>query len=292
MIYDPVRRVYIENGRVLTPAEVRQHIEDFIDSEQKQVETESKKVLAVTLALAVFFSFLRDRIRYWHSVTGVVAYGGQSQMNLERWKRINEKVQSELGFLDKFQVDAEKGLVATRNLAAQAASAVEANDAVPSGLEAVVQREVHAALLTDAASRPTAVREAVKTALADSIPTETAETVATEVAKDLVESTRMSELIWGQVESRSRMYTDAAYSTYINSEKDRESDLGAIGVRRVCEEDDASCDDCVAAATDEYVGMDEIADIGTLTCLNNCRCYYEFELFNVEPLTIDREIYA
>lgn len=292
MIFDPKRRAYINKGRVVPASDVRDQLEEFITEQKDEVDRESKKVLAGTLALAVFFSWLKDKIKSWHSISGVIAYGGQSQMNLERWKRINEKVQSELGFLDKFQVDAEKGLVATRNLAAQAASAVEANDAVPSGLEAVVQREVHAALLTDAASRPTAVREAVKTALADSIPTETAETVATEVAKDLVESTRMSELIWGQVESRSRMYTDAAYSTYINSEKDRESDLGAIGVRRVCEEDDASCDDCVAAATDEYVGMDEIADIGTLTCLNNCRCYYEFELFNVEPLTIDREIYA
>lgn len=292
MIYDPTKRAYVENGRVLTPAEVRAHIEDFITSEQAQVDTESKKVLAGTLALAAFFLFLRDKVRQWHSVTGMVAYGGQGQMNLERWKRINEKVQSELGFLDKFQVEAEKGLVATRDLASHAASIVEADESVPAGLEAVVEREVQVALLTDAASRPVAVREAVKSALADSIPTEMAEEVAVQVATDLAESARMSDLIWGQVESRSKMYPSASYSTYINSEKDRESDSGAIGVRRVCEEDEASCDECVAAATDEYVSMDEITDIGTLTCLNNCRCYYEFELFNVEPLTIDREIYA
>jgi len=45
-------------------------------------------------------------------------------------------------------------------------------------------------------------------------------------------------------------------------------------------------------ATEEYVGLAEIVDIGSAECLGNCRCWPEFEYLNVEPLEIERFIYA
>lgn len=292
MIFDPKTRQFISKGRAIPRSEIHAQLEEFITEEKDSVDQESKKVLAGTLAPAAFFSFLRDKIKHWHSIAGVIAYGGQSQMNLERWKRINEKVQSELAFLDKWQVEAERGLVSTHALANKAASLVEADSQIPSGLETVVRREVQKSLLTDAASRPSAIRDAVVEALADSVSLDVAETVAAEVTKDLLESERMSDLIWGSLSSRGRMYTDGLYGTYETSVKYRESDNGAVGVRRNCENDAASCDECVTLATDEYVGLDEITDIGDATCLSNCRCVLEFSYLNVEPLEIDRNIYA
>lgn len=293
MIFDPKARQFISKGRVIPKSEIHAQLEEFIEEEKQEVDRQAGKVLAGTLALGAFFSWLRGKVKGWHSVAGVIAYGGQSQMNVERWKRINEKVQKELSFLDKWQVEAERGFLATRSLASKAASLVEVDTAIPSGLEAVVKREIQSALMVDAASRPAAIREAIVEALSDSVSRETVEKVAGEVAKDLLESERMKELIWGSLQSRGKMYPESIYGTYENSVKSREVDSGAVGVRRVCLEDPASCEDCPALATEEYVSMEEITDIGDgSACLSNCRCEFEFSYLNVEPLVIDREIYT
>lgn len=98
--------------------------------------------------------------------------------------------------------------------------------------------------------------------------------------------------ITDQVANRAGMYANAAYSTYENQVKEREADTGVILGRRVCEEDQNSCDACVDAATTEYMPLGELSDIGSLTCLNNCRCTIEFNYEGVEPITIDRAVYA
>lgn len=95
-----------------------------------------------------------------------------------------------------------------------------------------------------------------------------------------------------QVANRAGMYANAAYSTYENQTKERESDAGVILGRRVSEEDERSCDACIEAATTEYMPLAELPDIGSLTCLNNCRCTIEFNYEGVEPISIDRAVYA
>lgn len=78
------------------------------------------------------------------------------------------------------------------------------------------------------------------------------------------------------VENRAGMYADAAYSTFENNVMAREFDEGVRMGRRVCEEDGASCEACVEAGSTYFSSLDEIPEIGTLECLNNCRCYIEF----------------
>ena len=85
----------------------------------------------------------------------------------------------------------------------------------------------------------------------------------------------------GFVPSRARMYADAAYSTFENNTMAREFDSGVTMGRRVCPEDDASCEECVSAADTFFSSLGDIPEIGTLQCLNNCRCYIEY----AEPLT-------
>lgn len=89
------------------------------------------------------------------------------------------------------------------------------------------------------------------------------------------------ELTEGVV-NRAGMYPNAAYSTYENQVAKREADNGVLMGRRVCESDGASCDECDAAATEEFIPLEEITDIGSLTCLNNCRCEIEFEQHGIE----------
>lgn len=76
----------------------------------------------------------------------------------------------------------------------------------------------------------------------------------------------------GFVTSRAVMYADAAYSTYVNNVTAREFDNGVTMGRRVCEEDTESCEECIDAASTYFVPLDELPEIGSLQCLNNCRC--------------------
>lgn len=285
MRYDPQLRAYTDNNIPVDSATVRNHIEDYIDSEKDEVEREANRVLTGAITLASFFTFLRGKIHNWHSNAATVAYGGESRMSTERWLRVNDLIETQLDYLDKWQVAAEQG----ERLTASLVSKVAGNDAIPAGLDIVVRREVEAALMTsDAATRGAAVREAVVTATADSV----GEEVAAVIASEAVTVTEAADLPWASLASRGRMYPDATFATFENSVRQRETDAGAVGVRRVCFEDPASCEDCPALATEEYVSLSDIADIGDAQCLTNCRCYYEFQYLGVDPLEIDREIYA
>jgi hypothetical protein len=81
--------------------------------------------------------------------------------------------------------------------------------------------------------------------------------------------------------SRASMYADAPYGTYENNVMAREFDAGVRMGRRVCEEDTASCEECVEAASTYFSELADIPEIGTLQCLGNCRCFIEY----AEPIT-------
>jgi hypothetical protein len=85
----------------------------------------------------------------------------------------------------------------------------------------------------------------------------------------------------GFVPNRAGMYADAAYSTFANNEMAREFDNGVTMGRRICPDDEASCSECPDAATEEFIPLDDIPEIGSLQCLNNCRCSLEFSTVEV-----------
>lgn len=208
MRWDAKKRRYLDShGRVMTAQEVRKEVDDYVESEQKVVDSKAKDVLLGTITLAAFFTWMDSRIETWHKVTGAIAYGGKAQMTPERWARIEKQIESEKEFLRGFK----------------------------------------------------------------------AETI-------------METLTAEGLANRAGLYTEAAYSTYENNVAQREADFGITTARRICEEDERSCDECVAAATEEYLPLGEVSDIGSLTCMNNCRCYFEFNVEGVEPLRIDATI--
>lgn len=105
---------------------------------------------------------------------------------------------------------------------------------------------------------------------------------------EVAEATELTE----GVVNRAGMYPNAAYSTYENQVVQREADNGVTLGRRITEEDQNVCDGCMAAATEEYLPLGELLDIGAAECLNNCRCTIEFSYQGVEPLSIERDVYA
>lgn len=279
MKWDTDRRRYVdESGRVMREAEVRQHIDEFIVHEQKEVERQTEKLFIGALTLPAFFEFLRHKITSWHSVAGSTAYGGPDQMSGEQWSRVNSKILSELEFLAGFQREAETSFAVAESIAADVVRSLE----IPAGLESLVQERVTEALVRAAPSEAATVgRQAVAESLADS--------GASEVAAS-IQSVNADGLIGGTIPNRSKMYADAAYATYENNVSGRESDAGAMGVRRVSEEDDDSCEECPDLAVDDYVLFEEIRDIGDTPCGGRCRCFFEFSYEGIEPLTVDRRL--
>lgn len=282
------RRFVDPSGRVIPKAEVRRHIDDYITEEQKEVDRESQKLLLGVVSLAAFFEFMREKIQAWHGITGSIAYGGHDQMTPERWARIEAKVQSEIDYLAGFQQAAEESYAATQTVAADVVKSIA--DQIPAGLETVVEERVAKALAVAAPSEAEAViQDAIENVLADSVGAEEAALIADAVVIDKA-SVILDQLMGATIPSRASMYADAAYPTYENNVAAREADAGVTLARRVCEEDEASCDECVAAATEEYLPLDEVSDIGSLTCMSNCRCSYEFSYEGVEPINIDQTV--
>jgi hypothetical protein len=113
MIWDAVQRRYEDsNGRALTPAEIKKHIQDFIKSEQALITKEAERLTSDEITVAEFFAFMRQKITAIHQIAGTVAYGGEAQMTRERQRRINEKILSELEYLNEFEVQAERSFAA------------------------------------------------------------------------------------------------------------------------------------------------------------------------------------
>lgn len=210
MRWDAKKRRYVDdNGKVISSRAVRKEVADHVEHEKEITKSKARQLIASTITVGGFFSFMTSKIEDWHKLTGRIAYGGVPRMTPEREARIAEIIATQLDYLKGFKADVEQ-----------------------------------AAELTS------------------------------------------------QVENRAGMYADAAYSTYENSVKQREADAGVLSGRRICEEDAASCDECVSAASSEYMPLDELSDIGSLQCLNNCRCTIEFNYHGIEPLTVNRPTYA
>jgi hypothetical protein len=77
----------------------------------------------------------------------------------------------------------------------------------------------------------------------------------------------------GRIDSRAGLYIDSAVVDYENEVIAREKDAGVATVVWICADDEASCEDCVDAAG-EYP-IDEVPALGSLSCVNNCRCTIE-----------------
>jgi hypothetical protein len=268
MIFDPVKRRYIDGSHVLTPKEVRARIDEWIQSEQEQVDQEARAFLeqqksnlataAKLLAISSFFAFLANKIRNWHSVAGVLSYGGEAQMNPSRWQRIGQKIDSELTYLRGFEDSVKNSRLAT--------------DAITRGISQISTTitEAHISQIESAVidTSPGEVAKVLEQILVDTVK---AEDIAAVIPRDVVDG-----LAWGEIPGRAGMYAESLYATYENNVVAREVDNGASLGRRVCEEDDQSCDACVEAASTYFEPVEAIPEIGSLTCMTNCRCYFEY----------------
>lgn len=285
MEWDARRRVYVRpDDSIVSPAELRQLIEDYIEREKVEIDDQAQLLIAGTITAVFFFDWLRDKIKEVHGAAGLVAYGGESEMNHERWTRIGEKVTTETAYVAGFEQEFLASEKIAEELVAEAVSLLEFSGT---------------SLSSETIS---AIEDLIRsTAPASDIPI-VAETLAEQIAVDAAEvkavftevstAERIGQLIFGQTPVRSQLYMEAVYGTHENSTKEREADAGVTLGRRVSEEDQASCDGCIQAATEEYVPLDEILDIGEAECMSNCRCVVEFSYEGVEPLNIERSIYA
>jgi hypothetical protein len=263
-----LRRYEDKNGKPIPPQQIRDYIEDFILAQKEDIDrehTQMMKGLASGILIAGFFSFMREKVKEMHGAAGVIAYGGEDQMNPKRWDRIGEKIASEVAYLKGFN-----------------AAVLEARQTT----DEILHRVSLVAELTG-------VEEAIlTTAPSQLVPA--IETIAGEAAADVVTTAEplFDTLIWGEVGSRARMYADATYGTHENEMRAREMVAGVLRGRRVTEGDNRVCDGCEAAASDEYVPLEDLLDIGEAECLTLCRCTIEFDYAGIEPLSVDREVYA
>lgn len=202
--YDKRRRIYIDrNGVRLTDREIREALDEYIDSVQAGMARQVTKYTAGELTTADLFRSLENEVIALHGASGSIAYGGLAQMDFEKWSRIESRLVSELGYLNQFRGDVQ--------LAAQA-----------------------------------------------------------------------GELSAEGIANRAGLYGEAAYAEYMNQVVEREADHGVTLGRRICEQDGTSCDDCVDAATEDFIPLEDIPEIGSLQCMSNCRCEIEFQVGDVE----------
>lgn len=265
MIWDARRRVYVRpDGSIVSPAELRRLIETYIGTQKLEIENEWDDVLIAGASpplITRFFQYLREKIRTMHGAAGLTAYG--NEMNPERWARISGKVASEIAYADEF----ERAVSRSREVADDLIEAMAVR--APAVASEIIERTI-------LANPPSRLAEALSS-----------------VAEVQVEQRPVwDEMIWGQVGSRARLYADSVYATHENSVRDREQDAGVIRGRRVTEGDDSVCPGCEAAASDEYVPLGELLDIGDADCMTRCRCTIEFDYHGIEPLTIERGVYA
>lgn len=290
MRFDPKKRRYVNSdGHVVPPSHVRKEVIGYIAQEQERAKREAGKLLNGTTSLSAFFIFMRSKVEAWHNVAGSIAYGGKAQLDGERRARIAAKVKSEKAFLKDFEDQTRRSFAAARSIASQVAQTVEAipvkamSERLTPAMKAKVEKRVLAKLLT---SSPSDAERNARRAVAEAVEDEGLELSASSVSID--ESTA-AELIGGTIINRAGMYPEAAYATFQNNVMAREFDSGVTLGRRICAEDQASCEECVGAANDsaEFVPLDDLDEIGSLTCMNNCRCEFEFSLEGVEFATSD-----
>ena len=79
----------------------------------------------------------------------------------------------------------------------------------------------------------------------------------------------------GRFQARCIMYGVAGHGTYEESVRRRETDNGARWERRVTSIAE-NCNACLEAADEGWVPIGTLPPIGSLTCLVNCLCHFEY----------------
>jgi hypothetical protein len=291
--FDPKQRRYInEQGHPLSPAQVRKEVNDYITGEKEQTQAKAQQLLNGNISLTSFFMYLKTRVEAWHEVAGSIAYGGKAQLDPERRARIKAKTDSELKYLREFQKQAKASFEAARKIASSVASQLEAepiksfSGKLTVSMRAKIQKRVFEDLLE---ANPSEAEQVTRNAVNAVLEGIEARLIAESIS---VATDQAADLIGGTIPTRAGMYADAAYSTFQNNEAAREFDSGVRLGRRVCEEDGSSCDECVDAADTFFAPLDELPEIGSLQCINNCRCFFEYAepdalTLNAQPL-VDR----
>lgn len=281
MTWNPEARQYEDAyGNAIPPAQVREWIDSFIANSQSEIDDESDNLLSGAITTAAFFAFLGSLITSMHIASSLIACGGEDEMNSTCWSRLDQKLSSELAYLEAFREKVVEAEIVTESLASFVTNTTAPGRA---GVSEAVASAIRAEGRADIAATVGSALESVGV-------TESGIEVGAVIDSF---GARIQDIIWGEVNGRAVSYPHAAYSTYENSVKSRETDAGAIGVAYVCENDESSCEDCPTFDTNgEYVSMEEVTDIGAGACGVRCRCSYLFQYLNVEPLEIDREIYA
>lgn len=273
MRWDSKKRRYVDShGHVIPAREVRKEVIGYVAQEQDRAKREAEKLLSGLISLSAFFAFMRSRIEAWHTVSGSIAYGGAAQLDTERRARIAAKVNSEKAYLNEFEDQVRRSFAAADKIASQVVENLEVaptkamNEKLTPTQKKKVEKRVRAALLTAA---PSEAKAKAKRAVREVIEDEGLSLVAESVS---VSESLASDLIGGTIVSRTQMYPEAAYATFQNNVAAREFDSGVTLGRRICAEDEASCDECVAAAADsvDFVPLDDLDEIGSLQCMNNC----------------------
>jgi len=280
--WDARRRVYVRpDGSVVSPAELRQLIEDYIAREKAEIDTEAQLLVAGTITAGFFFDWLRDKIKEIHGAAGLVAYGGEDQMNAERWARIGQKVASESAYVAGFEQEFLTSESIAKEIVSEVVETLEARVSLSSETVSAIEDIVRT---TAPASDIPIVGETVVSGIETEVVREAFEQAATKE--------RIGQLIFGQTPARSQLYVESIYGTHENSTREREADAGVVLGRRIAENDSSTCEGCSQAATEDFIPLREILDIGDAECMANCRCVIEFDYEGVEPLRIERSIYA
>src|SRR6476659_2239719 len=261
MRFDPKTRRYIDSsGHTLPPSQVRKEVIGYITQQQERAKHEAEKLLNQTTSLSAFFLFMRSRVEAWQTVAGAIAYGGKAQMDAERSARIAAKVKSEKGYLKDFEEQTRRSFVAARTIASQVADSIEVSPVKETSKrltptqKAKVKKRVFTDLLTAAASE---VESVARRAVAKVVEDEGLELLTASIA---IDESLAADLIGGSIIARAEMYSDDAYATFQNNVIAREYDSGVTLGRRVLTEGE-NCDDCIAAATEEFVPLDELPEI-------------------------------
>jgi hypothetical protein len=79
-----------------------------------------------------------------------------------------------------------------------------------------------------------------------------------------------------QILARAISYAESGYRTYENGVLQREKDAGTGFARRVLDADAENCEDCPGLATEEFLPITEVAEIGDSICQSRCRCQIEY----------------
>lgn len=254
MKWDRERRVYVDDqGRTVPMVRVRRWLEEFIKANQDEIDAESSELINGLASAGLIAAFFASLKRRIAAMHGAVGVVAYGG--------------------EKEMTPERWGRVGNR-IAEEVAYATAFQEAVERS------REITDAILQ---SVPLESRLEVERALI--LPNAVTTVVIPEIPA-------WDEMIWGQVGSRARLYADSVYGTHENSVRAREQDAGVLKGRRVTEGDENVCPGCEAAASDEYVPLEQLLDIGDADCLTRCRCTIEFDYHGIEPLTIERDVYA